>query len=74
MVGKIGVDVRKEYNRLLEMYNFVERFQNSSQVHPSVLFINDLQQNKKNEEIFENENDKKSGIIYIDMRIFNYIF
>lgn len=42
-VGRIGVNIRREYDRLLGMYNFVERFQNSQQVHPSVLFINDLQ-------------------------------
>lgn len=52
-VGKIGVDVRKEYNRLLGMYNFVERFQNSTQVHPSVSFINDLQQKNKTEPLRE---------------------
>lgn len=45
-VGRIGVNIRHEYNRLLGMYNFVERFQNSQQVHPSVLFIKDLQSNK----------------------------
>lgn len=58
LVGKIGVEVRREYNRLLGMYNFVERFQNSSQVHPSVLFIQDLQQKKKEEESQATESNK----------------
>lgn len=59
-VGKIGVLVRIEYIRLLGQYNFVERFQNSQQVHPSALFIQNLQkipppnkENKIKEEIKE---------------------
>lgn len=59
-VGKIGVLVRSEYIRLLGQYNFVERFQNSQQVHPSELFIQNLQkilpptqENKIKEEIKE---------------------
>jgi hypothetical protein len=59
LVGKIGVDVRREYNRLLGMYNFVERFQNSSQVHPSVLFIQDLQQKKKEQQEEQPEENNK---------------
>lgn len=46
-VGRIGVQVRSEYVRLLGQYNFVERFQNSQQVHPSELFIQNLQRSKK---------------------------
>ena len=52
-VGRIGVQVRSEYVRLLGQYNFVERFQNSQQVHPSELFIQNLQKSKK-----ENEDNK----------------
>jgi hypothetical protein len=48
-VGRIGVNIRREYDRLLGMYNFVERFQNSQQVHPSVLFIKEIQGKKKEE-------------------------
>ena len=58
-VGRIGVNIRREYDRLLGMYNFVERFQNSQQVHPSVLFIKDLQGKKKEkveEEVVQKEN------------------
>ena len=46
-VGKIGVNVRREYDNLLSMYNYVERFQNSQQVHPSLLFIQSLQTKEK---------------------------
>ena len=52
-VGRIGVQVRSEYVRLLGQYNFVERFQNSQQVHPSELFIQNLQKSKN-----ENEDNK----------------
>lgn len=55
-VGRIGVNIRREYDRLLGMYNFVERFQNSQQVHPSILFIKDLQGRKKESEKTPAEN------------------
>lgn len=61
-VGRIGVNIRREYDRLLGMYNFVERFQNSQQVHPSVLFIKDLQGKKKDkieEEVQQKEEAQK---------------
>lgn len=43
-VGKIGMDVRREYDRLLSTYNFVERFQNIQKVHDSMLLIQSLHQ------------------------------
>jgi hypothetical protein len=61
-VGRIGVNIRREYDRLLGMYNFVERFQNSQQVHPSVLFIKDLQGNKKENKIDEENPDSSNKI------------
>ena len=56
-VGKIGVNVRREYDRLLSTYNFVERFQNSQQVHPSLLFIQSLQskEEEKNDDLPQQE-------------------
>ena len=62
-VGKIGVNIRREYDRLLGMYNFVERFQNSQQVHPSVLFIQDLQ--RKNVQS-EGKNDIQGKVVKVD--------
>lgn len=59
-VGRIGVNIRREYDRLLGMYNFVERFQNSQQVHPSVLFIKDLQGKKKDK--IEEEVQQKAEV------------
>jgi len=61
-VGRIGVNIRREYDRLLGMYNFVERFQNSQQVHPSVLFIKDLQGKKKENKIVEENPDPNNKI------------
>lgn len=40
--GQTGMKVRIEYHRLLNMYNFVERFQNYSEIHPSQLLIQEL--------------------------------
>ena len=59
-VGRIGVNIRREYDRLLGMYNFVERFQNSQQVHPSVLFRNDLQ-GKKDKNASEQDQSKNDN-------------
>lgn len=60
-VGKIGVNSRQEYERLLGMYNFVERFQNSKQIHPSLLLSTQLQKQNENEEITtdQKETDKQ---------------
>jgi ribosomal protein L11 len=61
--GKIGISVQIEYNRLLDMYNFFERFQNPTQIHPSVLITETLQnKSEKNEEV-KHSNPEKENLI-----------
>lgn len=62
-VGKIGVNVRKEYDRLLGMYNFVERFQNSGQVHPSFLITEELQNKLKANEQVKDPIEEKENLV-----------
>lgn len=62
-VGKIGISVRKEYDRLLGMYNFVERFQDSPQTHLSILVSQELQNKAQQKEEVNAIFEEKENLI-----------
>jgi hypothetical protein len=62
-VGRIGVTVRKEYDRLLGMYNFVERFQDTPQTHFSLLISKEFESKSQEKEQVNPIFEEKENLI-----------
>lgn len=61
--GKIGITIETEYNRLLDMYNFHKRFQNSPQIHPSIMITQKLKKKSQKNDEQKKPNQEKENLI-----------